>query len=74
MDNAIKRLARMAKPTVHQKLTDGLTYHVIRGEMDRDEAEHIINFYDEQHPDSDFLDDAVLWQIRKDYGLEAPNV
>lgn len=58
----------------HQKLIDGLNYHVLRQEIDRDEATQIIDIMNENYPEptSSVLDEAILFQVRKDWGLAPP--
>lgn len=56
----------------HQVLVDGLTVHVLLGEMPRRKAQEIITYYQTKHPGEDGLDEAVLTQMRKDWGLEKP--
>lgn len=55
-----------------QPLIDGLAAHVLRGEMPRAKAEEIIAFYEEMDPNG-WLCEAVLAQIRKDWGLAPPD-
>ena len=54
----------------HQKLADGLNVLVLQEHMTKAEAERIYNHYVEYHPNEDYLDEAVLFSIRKRYGLE----
>lgn len=56
----------------HQLLADGLSVHVLRDEMPRRKAQEIITYYQENHPGEDGLDESVLAQVRKDWGLEKP--
>jgi hypothetical protein len=51
----------------HQKLVDGLNVLVLHEFMSQEQAWDIIRSLEGQ-PDE--IDEAVLFQIRKDYGLE----
>ena len=53
----------------HQKLVDGLNVWVLHEFMSQEQAWDIIHSVEGQ-PDE--IDDAILFQVRKDYGLETP--
>jgi len=56
----------------HQKLIDGLTVMALREEMTKTEALAIIERISAQRPGgSENLAEAILIEIRKDYGLDA---
>ena len=58
-------------PEPHQKLIDGLTAMALREEITKPEALAIIDRISARHPErSDHLVEAILIQIRKDYGLD----
>ena len=57
-------------PEPHQKLIDGLTAMVLTGDMEKSEAQDLIVWYQREFPLSDAIDMAVLFQIRKERGLE----
>ena len=56
----------------HQMLVDGLGYHVLKGEISQERARFIIDHYQRHFPDEDYLDEGILFSIRKQYGLNAP--
>lgn len=58
----------------HQFLVDGLSYHVMLGELSREKAEFIIAHYQKNYPDEDYLDEGILFAVRKEFGLDAPNL
>ncbi len=74
VDNAKSgvHLEPMVRLPVHLKLVEGLAYHVGRGEMEAAIAVTIVRYYDENHPFNNALDEAVLWVIRKEWGLSCP--
>ncbi len=58
----------------HQKLIDGLSAMVLRGQMEKERAEEIERNITEALPEgSNELAEAILWQIGKDDGLDAPS-
>ena len=65
-------LETMVEPVAHQKLINGLSRHVLRKEMEPIIAQTILEYYTENHPGNDDMDEAVLWTIRKEWGLSTP--
>jgi len=53
----------------HQSLIDALSAHVLLGHITKEEAERIIRGALELPPS---FDEAILFQLRKDYGLDVP--
>ena len=57
---------------LHQKLIHGLTEDVLAGRMSKTQAEEHIRSVMFAHPEgSDGQAGAILWQIRKDAGIDA---
>ena len=57
---------------MHQQVIHGLTLHVLVDEMSKDRAEELIRSIKKVYRSgSNSQAEAILWQIRKDEGLNA---